>query len=132
MIRVGAVAVGSLIAGAVLGYSLSKQAAHALLGLARVAAHCSGNIETFSRSVITPSVSYEILYWTKESKGQVSISGQVIETKVSYGSTFKGPWFFRTENPYLSFVPNDGTLKYNFEEGKWFSGTCVQSSLAAL
>jgi hypothetical protein len=85
---------------------------------------CLGNLETGARRIITPGVSYLATYWIDGRKAVVVFAGRQIEAGVSYGSRYSGPWIFRQDEPYLSYLPSETTIKFEFEPDVWFSGSC--------
>ena len=109
-----------LIAVALAGVVLCPVAA------AEVTRLCQGNIETFAKKVVQTGVSYKLNYEISGQSAKVRFAGREFEARVELGKSWKGPWVKKMdENIYFSYLPEDGgTIKFQFEPDRWFSGNC--------
>lgn len=93
---------------------------------AEVSRPCTGNIETESARVLTPGVSYQLVYDINGSRARISFAGKTLEVDVEYGMDWKGPWLMKMDDSgYFSFRPEEGgDIKFQIEPDRWFSGSC--------
>ncbi len=90
---------------------------------------CLGNIETFKREIINPSVSYNLWYDISGSTAKIRFAGREFESEVARsidGRAWKGRWLRIINNEiYFSYLPDEGgTIKFEFSPDRWFSGNC--------
>lgn len=87
---------------------------------------CQGNIETSTKTIVQAGVSYKLNYEISGQSAKVRFAGREFEANVEFGKSWKGPWIKRMdEKVYFSFLPEDGgTIKFQFEPDRWFSGNC--------
>lgn len=89
-------------------------------------ATCRGNIETFDKKLIQAGVTYLLRYDVSGTKAEIRFVGREFEAVVEKGSSWKGRWIKNLDDKvYFSFLPDDGgTMKFEFEPNRWFSGNC--------
>jgi|LauGreSBDMM110SN_4_FD.fasta_scaffold354451_1 hypothetical protein len=94
-----------------------------------VAVTCRGNIETFDQKIVTAGVTYLLWQKVSGSKAEIRFAGRAFEADVALatdGKAWKGRWLRKMDgNTYFSYLPDEGgTLKFEFESDRWFSGNC--------
>ena len=89
-------------------------------------ATCRGNIESFDKKIIQAGVTYLLRYEISDAKAKIKFAGREFDAVVERGTSWKGHWIKKIEDEeYFSFLPNDGgTIKFQFEPNRWFSGNC--------
>lgn len=89
---------------------------------------CHGNIETFGKKLIQSGVLYKVVYDTSGDVSKVRFAGREFYAKAETGKSWKGVWLKRIDSEvYFSLLPEDGgTIKFQFDENRWFSGNCVR------
>ena len=93
---------------------------------------CQGNIETYDKKIIKAGVSYLLWYEVAGTKAKIRFAGREFESEVATsigGTAWKGRWFRKiSDATYFSFLPEEGgTIKFEFESDRWFSGNCSKS-----
>lgn len=87
---------------------------------------CIGNIETYDKKILQTNVTYLLWYEISDSKAIIRFAGREFDASVEEGKSWKGFWIksIKDDN-YFSFLPDEGgTVKFEFEKNKWFSGNC--------
>lgn len=89
---------------------------------------CKGNIETSHKKLVQPGVEYSLWYHISGSSSQIRFAGREFDATVKTGSSWKGQWIVRMDNEiYFSFMPDEGgSIKFEFESNRWYSGNCVE------
>ncbi len=87
---------------------------------------CHGNIETFNKQVIQAGITYKLSYEILGTNAKVRFAGREFDALAESGKSWKGLWIKKMdEDIYFSFLPEDGgTIKFQFEPDRWFSGNC--------
>jgi hypothetical protein len=87
---------------------------------------CQGNIETSTKKILQAGVAYKLSYEISGKSARIRFAGREFETGVELGKSWKGPWLKRMDDSiYFSYLPEDGgTVKFQFELDRWFSGNC--------
>ncbi len=87
---------------------------------------CHGNIETFNKQLIQAGVTYKLSYEVLGANAKVQFAGREFDALAESGKSWKGLWIKKMdEDVYFSFLPEDGgTIKFQFEPDRWFSGNC--------
>jgi hypothetical protein len=96
-----------------------------------LAVTCRGNIETFDKKIVTAGVSYLLWQKVSGSKAEIRFAGKEFGVDVALatdGKAWKGRWLRKMDrNTYFSYLPDEGgTLKFEFETDRWFSGNCAK------
>jgi hypothetical protein len=88
---------------------------------------CRGNIESFDKKIIQAGVAYSLWYEISGAKAKIRFAGREFDAVVEKGTSWKGLWIKRIEDKeYFSFLPDEGgTVKFEFEPNRWFSGNCL-------
>lgn len=88
---------------------------------------CHGNIETFDKKIIQADVTYLLWYEVSGAKAKIRFAGREFDAFVEKLSSSKGYWIKKIDDSiYFSFVPEEGgTIKFQFEPDRWFSGNCL-------
>jgi hypothetical protein len=88
---------------------------------------CHGNIETFDKKLIQAGVIYKVVYETSGDVAKVWFAGREFEARAEKGKSWKGVWMKQMDDKvYFSLLPDEGgTIKFQFEENRWFSGNCL-------
>ena len=94
-----------------------------------VTSTCRGNIETFDQKILTAGVTYLLWHQVTGNKAEIRFAGKEFVADVALatgGKAWKGRWLRNTDKPpYFSYLPDEGgTLKFEFENDRWFSGNC--------
>lgn len=87
---------------------------------------CYGNLETFNKQIIQAGITYKLSYEISGAKAKVRFAGREFDALAESGKSWKGLWIKKMdEGIYFSFLPEDGgTIKFQFEPDRWFSGNC--------
>lgn len=87
---------------------------------------CLGNIETFDRKIIQAGVTYKLSFAVSGASAEVRFAGRAFNVAAERGASWKGVWLKRMDTEvYFSFLPDEGgTIKFQFEPNRWYSGNC--------
>ena len=87
---------------------------------------CRGNIESFDKKIIQAGVTYLLRYEISGTKAKIRFAGREFDAVVETGNSWKGRWRTKGgDKDYFSFLPDDGgTIKFELEPNRWFSGNC--------
>ena len=101
----------------------------ALTGIATASeleATCRGNIESFDKKISQAGATYLLRYEISGTKAKIRFAGREFNAVVERGDSWKGRWIKKIEDKEcFSFLPDDGgTIKFEFEPNRWFSGNC--------
>jgi hypothetical protein len=88
---------------------------------------CNGNIETYNRKVLQAGVTYKLSYSVSGKDAEIRFAGREFKVSIERGSSWLGLWLKRIDSEvYFSFLPDEGgTLKFEFEPNRWYSGNCL-------